>query len=120
MPAGRPLEPAGNGRPRWMTAHREAARRPWTEPGVQADSSVARRGPALMGPERAASVRTKRLHVVGGLRQFSPGSRSPSSRLQVLMTISFAMRWLASPGPLQYGGVDVERRPDDEAASVRQ
>jgi hypothetical protein len=40
MPAGRPLEPAGNGRPRWMTAHREAARRPWTEPGVQADSSV--------------------------------------------------------------------------------
>jgi hypothetical protein len=31
MPAGRPLEPAGNGRPRWMTAHREAARHPWTE-----------------------------------------------------------------------------------------
>jgi transposase len=30
-PAGRPLEPAGNGRPRWMTAHREAARHPWTE-----------------------------------------------------------------------------------------
>src|SRR3954454_6909992 len=73
-----------------------------------------------MGPERAASVRTKRRHVVGGLRRFSPGSRSPSSRLQVLMTISFAMRWLASPGPLQHGGVDVERRPDDEAASVRQ
>ena len=24
-----------------MTAHREAARHPWTEPGVQADSSVA-------------------------------------------------------------------------------
>jgi hypothetical protein len=28
MPAGRPLEPAGNGRPRWMTAGRDAARRP--------------------------------------------------------------------------------------------
>src|SRR3954454_11279171 len=47
MPAGRPLEPAGNGRPRWMTAHREAARRPWTEPGVQADSSVAPSDPAV-------------------------------------------------------------------------
>src|SRR3954447_9416548 len=47
MPAGRPLEPAGNGRPRWMTAHREAARRPRTEPGVQADSSVVR--PAAEG-----------------------------------------------------------------------
>jgi len=28
MPAGRPLEPAGNGRPRWMTVGRDAARRP--------------------------------------------------------------------------------------------
>jgi hypothetical protein len=28
MPAGRPLEPAGDGRPRWMTAGRDAARRP--------------------------------------------------------------------------------------------
>src|SRR5258708_6314635 len=27
MPAGRPLEPAGDGRPRWMAAHRGAARR---------------------------------------------------------------------------------------------
>src|SRR3712207_8803868 len=27
-PAGGPLEPAGNGRPRWMAAHRDAARRP--------------------------------------------------------------------------------------------
>jgi hypothetical protein len=37
-PAGRPLEPAGDGRPRWMAAaHREVG----TEPGVQADSSVA-------------------------------------------------------------------------------
>lgn len=26
-----------------MAAHRDAARHPWTEPGVQADSSVARR-----------------------------------------------------------------------------
>ena len=34
-----------------MTAHREAARRPWTEPGVQADSSVARRRPVLSGRE---------------------------------------------------------------------
>src|SRR3712207_7557235 len=42
-PAGGPLEPAGNGRPRWMAAHRDAARHPGTEPGVQADSSVARR-----------------------------------------------------------------------------
>jgi hypothetical protein len=40
MPAGGPLEPAGNGRPRWMAAHRDAVRHPWTEPGVQADSSV--------------------------------------------------------------------------------
>ncbi|SNS43447.1 hypothetical protein SAMN06893096_104100 [Geodermatophilus pulveris] len=32
-----------------MTAHREAARHPGTEPGVQADSSVARR--AAWGPE---------------------------------------------------------------------
>ena len=29
-----------------MTAHREAARRPWTEPGVQADSSVVRSMPS--------------------------------------------------------------------------
>jgi len=36
-----------------MTAHREAVRHPWTEPGVQADSSVVR--PA-MGPGRAALV----------------------------------------------------------------
>ena len=28
MPAGRPLEPAGDGRPRWMTVGRVAARRP--------------------------------------------------------------------------------------------
>ncbi len=28
MPAGRPLEPAGDGRPRWMTAGRDAVRRP--------------------------------------------------------------------------------------------
>ncbi len=28
MPAGRPLEPAGDGRPRWMTVGRDAARHP--------------------------------------------------------------------------------------------
>ncbi len=44
-----------------MTAHREAARLPWTEPGVQADSSVARpltcafgqRGPAVLDESSA-------------------------------------------------------------------
>ncbi len=40
MPAGRPLEPAGDGRPRWMAAARALAAR-GTEPGVQVDSSVA-------------------------------------------------------------------------------
>jgi len=38
MPAGRPLEPVGNGRPRWMAA---GPRKRATEPGVQVDSSVA-------------------------------------------------------------------------------
>ncbi len=42
------------------------------------------------------------------------------SRLQVLMTISSAMHRLASRGLLRHGGVDVERQPDDEAATVRQ
>ena len=37
-PAGRPLEPAGNGRPRWMAATLHAS---GTESGVQVDSSVA-------------------------------------------------------------------------------
>ena len=36
------------------------------------------------------------------------------------MTISSAMHRLASRGPLRHGGVDVERLPDDEAATVRQ
>lgn len=41
MPAGRPLEPVGDGRPRGMAAHRVAARRVGTESGVQVDSSAA-------------------------------------------------------------------------------
>ena len=63
MPAGRPLEPTGNGRPRWMAA---ASRTGGTEPGVQVDSSVV----PLKGPmnhfsgqmatkRRAVDVRTK-------------------------------------------------------------
>src|SRR5947207_3894744 len=39
MPAGRPLEPAGDGRPRWMAA---TSRTGGTGPGVQVDSSVAK------------------------------------------------------------------------------
>jgi len=38
MPAGRPLEPVGDDRPRWMAA---GPLRWVTEPGVQVDSSVA-------------------------------------------------------------------------------
>jgi hypothetical protein len=43
MSAGRPLEPAGNGRPRWMAAAGTYRQRcaPRTESGVQVDSSVA-------------------------------------------------------------------------------
>src|SRR4051812_27143366 len=67
MPAGRPLEPAGNGRPRWMTAHREAARRPWTEPGVQADSSVARLWPALMPPGQGVTLHRVRNSAENGV-----------------------------------------------------
>lgn len=39
MPAGRPLEPTGNGRPRWMTAVWAS---PNTESGLQTDSSARR------------------------------------------------------------------------------
>ena len=41
MSAGRPLEPAGNGRPRWMAAAGAPTGAPVTESGVQVDSSVA-------------------------------------------------------------------------------
>lgn len=43
MSAGRPLEPAGNGRPRWMAAAgaNPSGYAPRTESGVQVDSSVA-------------------------------------------------------------------------------
>lgn len=41
MPAGRPLEPVGDGRPRWMAASRCPVREPVTESGVQVDSSIA-------------------------------------------------------------------------------
>lgn len=41
MSAGRPLEPAGNGRPRWMAAAGAPTGVPGTESGVQVDSSVA-------------------------------------------------------------------------------
>lgn len=42
MSAGRPHEPAGNGRPRWMTAAGATlGYAPRTESGVQVDSSVA-------------------------------------------------------------------------------
>lgn len=43
MSAGRPLEPAGNGRPRWMAAAgaTPSGYAPRTESGVQVDSSVA-------------------------------------------------------------------------------
>ena len=40
-PAGGPHERTGDGAPRWMAAERDAARRPGTEPGLQADSSPA-------------------------------------------------------------------------------
>lgn len=50
MSAGRPLEPAGNGRPRWMAA---AGANPSgyasrTESGVQVDSSVAHQARGLI------------------------------------------------------------------------
>lgn len=41
MSAGRPLEPAGNGRPRWMAAAGAPMGVPVTESGVQVNSSVA-------------------------------------------------------------------------------
>jgi hypothetical protein len=43
-PAGRPQEPVGDGRPRWMVAERSAVRRPGTGSGLQADSSAPSRG----------------------------------------------------------------------------
>jgi hypothetical protein len=46
MPAGRPLEPVGDGRPRWMAA---GPRERVTEPGVQVDSSVASLAVVLVG-----------------------------------------------------------------------
>ena len=36
------------------------------------------------------------------------------------MMITSAMHWLSSRGALRHGGVNVERLPDDEAATVRQ
>ncbi len=39
-PAGRPQEPVGDGRPRWMVAERSAVRRPGTGSGLQTDSSA--------------------------------------------------------------------------------
>src|SRR5688500_10729840 len=85
MPAGRPLEPAGNGRPRWMTAHREAARHPWTEPGVQADSSV------VLAPGPPHHV-TDSPVTIGHRRWLAAGSRAyrPAMR-RYLSTAALAL-----------------------------
>jgi hypothetical protein len=47
--AGRPLEPAGNGRPRWMVALGGSS--PRTGPGLQVDSSAALPGLGVAPPE---------------------------------------------------------------------
>ena len=54
MSAGRPLEPAGNGRPRWMAAAGAPTGVPGTESGVQVDSSVAHQVAALSSADLLA------------------------------------------------------------------
>ncbi len=122
--AGRSHEAPGDRRPRWMVAQREAARRAWTEPGLQASSSAP--GPLTSGHvitgrprrDRASLAPRRRAHPtqpVGSVGTLPPRAASPAadaSRTEPSSRLSLSCRTVPVPpvdGPTVDGRTGVMR-----------